>query len=387
MSAFEEKLLEEYRDQCPELNKADEVVLYGNSVIASFLKTVIRDLGWENFSCPVFDSGRFIGGETVAAEGRLVVFLCSMRAATRRSMAADAARYFPEAPVYDFFPLYYRWITKSVHREIDSERFAETLFLCRKEEAIPNIDSINTLYCNLNCKECSNGIPYRKDRRRIPVESQIRHLNRITDKMAIAQCNFQGGEVFTDVDFPEFLYAHSRNSRLAVLTIATNATILPPDNVFRTIRRSGAMIRISDYGTLSVQKERLIRKCSEFNIPNFIFPMAEKWRKFGTYEKRGRSAEELRAVQEQCCFGTHDLMFLDDRLYCCLRTLYGSVFDAGNSDVQANTLKLDSDFSDEELRRIVGGEQLWRMCDYCDAPMELIEPAEQIDSRAEEDIQ
>ncbi len=352
------------------------------------MKIAIKDLGWQNVSCRVFDRGHFIesDSDTYIREKNNVVLLCSMRATTRQSMRRDAVHFFPNAFLYDFFAIYYVWIIRCVHRCVNEHIFSETLLLCRNEDCIPNIDSINTLYCNLKCKECSNGIPYRKDKRRIPVASQIRHLNRITDKLAIAQCNFQGGEVFTDVEFSNFLYAHSQNSRLAILTIATNATILPPDSVFQTIRQTGAMIRISDYGTLSVQKENLIRKCVAFNIPNFIFPMAEKWRKFGAYEKRGRSPEELHAVQRCCCFGTHDLMFLDNRLFCCLRTLYGSVFDADNPDVRANTLELDSDFSTEELRAIVDGERLWRMCDYCDAPMELIEPAEQMDSCSKEDV-
>ena len=210
--------------------------------------------------------------------------------------------------------IYYYWLTNIIKRKCDYEELAETLILCREDKCIPNIDSINTFFCNLKCKECSNGIQYRKEKKKIAADSQIYYLKKMTDKLPISQCNFQGGEVFTDVNFSEFIEKHSYNSRVAIFTVATNGTILPKDDVFEVIRNTGCMIRISDYGILSKHKQDIIEKCKEFNIPCFTFPMAEKWRKFGEYKKRNRSESELREICSRCCFGTHDLMFVDNKI-------------------------------------------------------------------------
>ncbi len=374
-----ELLREEYSHQKAVLQAADRIVLYGNSIIACILKTAVRDLGFTS-ECSVFDNGAFL--EDTASldrsERRTAVIACSARIRTRESMRRDAEVYFSGAEVFDFYALYFQWIAEVVRRDCDLSVLADTLRLCREERAIPNIDSINTLFCTLNCKECSNGIQYRTDRRRIDAASQMRHLKKLTDILPIAQCNFQGGEVFTDADFAAFVEAHAHDPRLAFLTVATNGTILPPDRVFSAMKNCGCMVRISDYGSLSVKKDALIERCAEFGIPCFTFPMAETWRKFGPYEKRGRTREELTAIRDQCCFGTHDLMFLDDRLYCCLRTLYGSAVGDTGEDVAANTLDLDAEVTEEKLLAFIRGDALWRMCDHCDHPMAAIRPAEQM---------
>ena len=371
-------LQEEFKIQKKKIYDAKTVVLYGNSIIACIMKIAIKELGFLA-DCVVFDNGRFINDEKPSIDsGKTIVILCSSRIATREGMKRDAESYFPGSFVSDFYAIYYSWIINIVRRKCDYGVLAETLLLCREENCIHNIDSINTLFCNLRCKECHNGIPQRKEKKRIEADSQIYHLSRITDKLPISQCNFQGGGVFTDVSFADFVEKHSHNARIAIFTIATNGTILPNDKVFQVIKSTGSMIRISDYGEISKQKQAIIDKCSEFDIPCFTFPMAEKWRKFGDYKKRNRSESELRKICADCCFGTHDMMFVDDKIFCCLRTLFASAVGDDNSAMTANTLNLDSDFTIEELKDFVHGKDLWRMCDYCDYPMEIIEPAEQL---------
>ena len=368
----------EFKEQKNELVSAEEIVLYGNSVIACILRIAMESLGFSKRT-RIFDKGKYIDNneDSIKTGINRVIYLCSVRITTRASMQKDATAYFGNYPTYDFYAVYYYWISNVVIRDCDISILAKTLLLCREERSIPNIDSINTLFCNLNCKECSNGIQFRKSRRKITAEEQTSYLEKITEKMAITQCNFQGGEVFTDVDFGMFMLEHARNPRLAILTVATNGTIMPNDHQFDIIKGIGAMIRISDYGELSKARDKIIEKCNQMSIPCFIFPMAEKWRKFGDYKKRERSETELHKICKECCFGTHDLMFLGDRLYCCLRTLFGSVF-GETEEVKKNTLYLNSDFSMNELEAIVNGDNLWMMCDYCDYPMDIIESAEQL---------
>ena len=126
------------------------------------------------------------------------------------------------------------------------------------------------------------------------------------------------------------------------------------------------------------KKDEIIAKCAEFDIPCFTFPMAETWKKFGEYKKRNRTEEENKKACTSCCFGTHDLMFVDDKIYCCLRTLFASAIGEDTEEMRANTLDLDSNITLEQLQNFVDGKNLWRMCDYCDSPMEDVEPAEQL---------
>ena len=369
-------LKKEFKEQSDALKKAKTIVLYGNSIVACIMKIAIKELEFEA-RCEIFDKGRFINEIDISNEN-VVVILCSSRLSTRKSMKSDACKYFPNSIIFDFYASYYSWITNVVKRKCDYEIFAETLILARMDKCIPNIDSINTLYCNLRCKECSNGIQYRKNKRIINVDSQIKHLEKLTNLLPISQCNFQGGEVFTDVNFASFVEKHSYNPRIGIFTIATNGTLLAKDEVFKIIKATGCMIRISDYGIISKKKDEIIAKCAEFDIPCFTFPMAETWKKFGEYKKRNRTEEENKKACTSCCFGTHDLMFVDDKIYCCLRTLFASAIGEDTEEMRANTLDLDSNITLEQLQNFVDGKNLWRMCDYCDSPMEDVEPAEQL---------
>lgn len=375
---YNELFEKEYLIQKGIIEDSKITILYGNSIVACIMNVAIKELGFST-KCIIFDNGKFVNNDYFSSHFNDVpVILCSSRMLTRAGMKEDANTYFPGANVFDFYAIYHQWITKCIKRKCDYDSFAETLYLCRKDECLYNIDSINTLFCNLKCKECHNGIPQRKEKRKIPVESQIFYLDKITDKLPVSQCNFQGGEVFTDVNFSEFVKLHARNPRIAIFTIATNGTILPNEEMFQVIKQTGAMIRISDYGPISQQKNSIINKCKEYSIPCFTFPMAEKWRKFGEYKKRNRLENDLHQICKSCCFGTHDMMFVEDKLFCCLRTLFADAIGDKNDAVLANTLDLNSEFSLEEFKEFVQGKELWRMCDYCDYPMLLIEPAEQM---------
>ena len=209
----------EYREQKEAIDKGTAIVLYGNSIIACILKVAVRQLEFEK-PCVVFDKGNFLECNEFTVTGSEVVITCSSRIATRESMQRDAEKFFSGATVCDFYAIYYKWITDCVKRDCDYEVLAETLCLCKEEKCVNNIDSINTLYCNLRCKECHNGIPQRKEKRIIDADSQVRHLKKMTDRMPINQCNFQGGEVFTDPNFGTFMEKHAKNARVAIFTIA-----------------------------------------------------------------------------------------------------------------------------------------------------------------------
>ena len=99
---------------------------------------------------------------------------------------------------------------------------------------------------------------------------------------------------------------------------------------------------------------------------------------FGAYKKHNRSELELRQIQKCCFFGTKDMMFIEDKLFCCLRTLYADAAGYDNEEIKLNTLDLKSDINEQQFADVIYGNNLWKMCDYCDFPMKTIVPAEQM---------
>lgn len=377
MGACSDQLLREYEIQQEQIRQADEVILYGKTVVYPVIKAALDALKI-NALHKLFDGGCFANGEIFDPNLRRVVILCGMREKTRKKMRIDSAVFFPETPCFDYLAIYYNWLLNYVKRDCDPEQIAETLLAVRAERTIHNIDSINTSFCNLNCKECSNGMPYRKNKKRISVDRHIQSLNQLTRELPISYCNIQGGEPLLDRDLPERIRLHAKNPRIAFLTLATNGTILPSDEVMEAMRDAGLMLRISDYGALSKRKLLLMEKAEAFSVPCDIYHRSKFWVSYGKLEERGRTPAENRAVSENCHFGTKDLMLYDRFLFCCCRTLFADAVGLENDAVIANRLDLSKQFSREALMTIVSGGLLYRMCDFCDYPMKIIGVAEQL---------
>jgi hypothetical protein len=357
---------------------ADEVILYGKTIMRPVLEVALHEFGIRNTPIRVFDSGEFLdAGEKIEGKQRVVI-LCGLRENTRNSMSTSAAVYFPNSDCFDFHALSYGWMTRIVKRDCDHDILADTIIAARDERAIHNIDSINTTHCNLNCKECSNGIQYRTDKKHIPTDEHMAHLDRLTSVLPISFCNMQGGEPLMNKNFADLMRKHAQNPRVAFFTIATDGGVPPSDDVMLAVKQSGAMFRISNYGDLSRFKHQIVDKSAAMNIPCELYPRAESWVAYGELEPNNRTEAKNREIGQSCFFGTKDLMFYDGLLFCCSRTLFAEAVGLDNEATRANILDVRKEFTEAELYDIVHGTHLHLMCDYCDWPMKTVPVAEQL---------
>ncbi|MCR5154918.1 MAG: radical SAM protein [Lachnospiraceae bacterium] len=373
---FKERLEKSFEELKSIFNKVGEIVLYGNSVIAPVIKVAVEELGIE---LPVRLYDRLKPIDDVPENDLKKLFiLCSAKKTVRDDMACDIFKNFPDPETSDFYAIYFVWLTKTCKRPCDPEKLAEACLLAMEEKTVPNIDSINTVYCNLRCRDCSNSVPQRKNKFHVNVKKHIDSLTRITDIMPITEVNFQGGEFFVAPNYMDFLREHVKNSRIVFFSVSTNGTILPPDSFFLFLKENGIMIRISDYGPLSVAREKIIAKAKLYSVPCILYPRASLWHRLGPIKKHGRSEIELKKICGECFFGTRDLMLIEDKIFCCMRGLAMEAEGIDTPALQSNVLMLDKNISYDELQKIVKGSQLWKLCDYCDHPMEVVEPAVQI---------
>ena len=377
MTTSNESILKmEFALQMDVFENADEIILYGNSVITPIIAMALEECGINKIP-RLFERGHFVDGKRCERGGKKAVILCGMRMKTRVDMQNTITNIFSDAKCFDYFAIYYYWITILVKRNCDYNIFADTLIDVRNEHAITNIDSINTSFCNLNCKECSNGMQYRRKKKNISPDSQIKSISNLTSVLPIAYCNIQGGEPFTDMNLSGLILHHAENARIAFISVATNGTILPDDDVMVAMRKAGIVIRISDYGELSKRKKELSIKARKFNVPCEAYQRAREWVTYGDLKKHHRNDNENRKINKTCFFGTKDIMLYDGKLYCCCRTLLADAKGMNNNDIRLNTLNVMEKISYKDLENIISGQNLWRMCDYCDYPMQTVVPAEQ----------
>jgi hypothetical protein len=370
-------LNQEFEKLMAAISSADEVILYGQTVMRPILEIALYEFGVRDKTIRVFDNGKYLDELGKSDHKQQTVILCGLREKTRSSMRYTAAVHFPGLDCFDFHALCYAWMTQIIKRDCDHDILAETIIAARDERAIHNIDSINTTHCNLNCKECSNGIQYRNDKKHIPTDEHMTHLEKLTSVLPISFCNMQGGEPLMNKNFADLMRKHAQNPRVAFFTIATDGGVPVSDDVMIAIKQAGAMIRISNYGDLSRFKNKIVEKSASMGIPCELYPRSDSWVAYGELEHHNRSVAQNKEISQTCFFGTKDLMFYDGRLFCCCRTLFAEAVGTDNEATRANILDVRKNFTVDELYDIVQGTNLHLMCDYCDWPMKTVPPAEQ----------
>jgi len=99
------------------INSADEVILYGQTIMCSVLQVALHHFGVSDKKIRVFDNGKFINAEEVVEKKRLsVIILCGLREKTRNSMQSSAKVNFESVDCFDFQALSDGWMDDT-HRE------------------------------------------------------------------------------------------------------------------------------------------------------------------------------------------------------------------------------------------------------------------------------
>ena len=133
---------------------------------------------------------------------------------------------------------------------------------------------VPTFVCTLRCKLCSNHMPEFQKPPTASVEemrSDIDMLFQLFDRIEWLQ--FVGGEIFTHRHLDEvFDYCAQYAERYDRLIIETNATVMPTEKELESLFRFGSKLKvmISDYGSLSASRDRLIGLLEERRIEHTL---------------------------------------------------------------------------------------------------------------------
>lgn len=371
-----EQLNEEYILFEKSVENVNRFILYGNTVLTSMVICALNELNLlKNRRIHIFERGVFIDEKlTITSEDECLVILCAMRQKVLDSMTEDCRQYFPCVPFFDAYTLFYKWITDCCKRECDYNILADTICSIRSGNVINGLDCIVTTYCNLECRDCSNGIQYQK-KEHISTETHINSLNRITEFAPICNCNIQGGEALMYPNLPDVLMQIARNPRIAIITLATNGTILPNDFCMKIMKKCGVLLRVSNYGELSKKMIEIKQNANSNNVPCDAYERARVWSIYGEFYARNRKPKVNKMIAQKCFFGTNDLMLYDNKLFCCCRTLYLFAMGVDDALIKENVLDLREEKGLYRIREIVEGKMLYEICDYCDYPMKEVKPA------------
>jgi hypothetical protein len=132
-------------------------------------------------------------------------------------------------------------------------------------------------------------------------------LNIITQKNKIGNLQIQGGEFFLHPDAFKIISYVVSNKSVISITIATNGTIIPPDDILNVIAsKKKCYIRISRYPIVAAKTRKdLEEKLNKFGIRFFIYDFAgdeSLWEEFNGIDAKKLDHETVINLYNTCPF-------------------------------------------------------------------------------------
>lgn len=249
------------------------------------------------------------------------------------------------------------------------EKYQVTIENYDKDAFIINhCEIVVTEKCTLKCKDCANLMQYYKKPESFEVKKIIREFNRLLQSIdLLCELRILGGEPFICKEIDELLKEYVKCHKVKRITIYTNATLIPDQNIISALANKKIAVHISDYGMCSRNINRLREILTENNIVYYVHQY-EKWRDFGDLEKRNYTKEQATQLY-QTCFSGKCYTFYRGRFYLCPRAAHGE-----RLEVFQNKKSEYVDFSNEdfvisdkrkELKEVIDNVQTLTACNYC----------------------
>ena len=174
-----------------------------------------------------------------------------------------------------------------------------------------------TTKCSLRCRDCSMFIPYVASPCHYDSNDIMADLNKVLNSLQhVRTVYFFGGEPLLHPHLGNMVHSLKDENRIDRISIITNGTILPGEDVLRAMRDEKRFwVRISDYGILSRKKNELIKILEQYGIryevTNYTF-----WLSPSKIGKSDDNEEQLAEKFRLCTLG-HDMILMNRRGYLC----------------------------------------------------------------------
>ena len=244
---------------------------------------------------------------------------------------------------------------------------------------IPYMTALVTSKCTLKCRDCNNLVPYCHNSKFISKEIIIQDVTRICSVIDFCICmNITGGEPFLHPDLDKIIAEITDNSKILFVEVITNGTVMPSQEVIKSIRNSKVIIKISRYENFS-KIDKLISLFEDEGIRYLVLDNLS-WRTSGGIERRNKRYDQIKKEYLSCWPGKHCKSMWEGNLYPCARAAFLHEVGADCKDDSLNlsigNRKLKKKLLEFYLREYMDA------CDFCDQMNSMghkVEPAIQIE--------
>lgn len=165
---------------------------------------------------------------------------------------------------------------------------------------LPYLELCITPRCSLRCTNCANLMQYYAKPCDYETEGIIGSIKRLLECVDYIDCfRILGGEPFLHRDIASIISFCTAQGKLRQVQIVTNGTIVPEQEVLKSLQHPKASVYISDYGKYSVNKSRLETCLAAYGIES-VSDLNYTWDDMGGVERRDYSPERVRSVYRGC---------------------------------------------------------------------------------------
>ena len=252
---------------------------------------------------------------------------------------------------------------------------------------IMQIDVVMTTFCSLNCKNCSEWVPYLKEKKTFSLKMLKRNIDMLFRNIDYVQrINIIGGEAMLHPSLPEFIgHLFKYKEKIGYILFITNGTILPNNELLSTVSRGGEQIRVvidSYSAKLSSGNAEMVEKMFREVGVNAIINSCLQWYDLGTFCSRyAKDIFEIKEPFDSCPF-KHCTAMYNGKLYRCARS-WGVEVNTGEAEDENAVIDLEKIRSKNDmyhkLIRFFGVDYL-NACAYCkkDCVKRRVEVGEQL---------
>ena len=200
--------------------------------------------------------------------------------------------------------------------QLDLYNFAIISFQEKKKLSIQSLDLVLTEKCSLKCKDCSNLMQFYAK----PIDEDYNQLIESLDKFMksvdyVYEIRLIGGEPFMYKKIDEVLTKILTYKNCGNIIVYTNGTIVPNEQKLKTFKNDKIYFKISNYGSISRNVEKLEKTLKEKKI-HYITERVTKWQDCAKIENYDRPLELTKQIFGNCCVN-EALTLLHGKLYLC----------------------------------------------------------------------
>ena len=228
-----------------------------------------------------------------------------------------------------------------------------------------SLDAVVTERCSLKCKSCSNLMQYYAHPQNVDIEELKQSIDSMLDKVdQIYDLRILGGEPFMNAEFVKIVDAYKEESKISRISIYSNATIFPKEDILEHLKHPKVWMIMSDYGELSGKLEEWKRWCTENAVYNMISKM-DLWQDCGKLERHDYCKEELWDIYGNCeCRNIPTL--IGNKLYNCPYAAHAANLGAmERREMERDFLLVDEKVTSEEIDDFLYNRDYLEACRYC----------------------